>query len=45
MEWNVSQPVWHPQDGEDGDSWSVADLFLHTQWLVWMGKVIMATGF
>ena len=44
MEWNVSQPVWHPQDGEDGDSWSVADLFLHTQWLVWVGKAILATG-
>ena len=44
VEWNISQPVWHPQENEESIGWSIADLFQHTQWLVWVGKAILATG-
>ena len=42
--WNLSQPVWHPQDGGPSGSWSLADLFHSHQWLTGIGKAMMVVG-
>ena len=42
--WNLSQPVWHPQDGGPNNGWSLADLFHSHQWLTWIGKAMLVAG-
>ena len=42
--WNLSQPVWHPQDGGPNNGWSLADLFHSHQWLTWIGKSMLVAG-
>ena len=42
--WNLSQPVWHPQDGGSSGGWSLADLFHSHQWITWIGKAMLVAG-